>query len=84
MIGAAGARLAGLFYRLRASHRHHQAQHQHRMNEMHLAGVRRELAALDEMRKELEAEKIATLIDLDESEARVKRTGHAHRAAQCA
>ena len=76
------AKLAALLCRLLAAHRHYQAQHQHRMNEMRLAGVRRELAGLEQMRKELITAQIEALIDLDASAARVKQLGRAHREAQ--
>lgn len=76
-------KLAALFRRLLAAHRHYQAQHQHHMNKMRLAGVRRELAGLDEVRKELIMAQIEALIDLDASAARVQRLGRAHREAQC-
>lgn len=75
-------KLATLLDRLLAAHRHYQAQHQHRMNKMRLAGVQRELAGLEELRKELISAKIEALIDLDESGARVQRLGRAHREAQ--
>ena len=76
-------KIAALFHRLRAGYRYHQAQYQHRMNQMRLAGVRRELAGLNEVRKELLTAQIEAMIDLDASAARVKRCGHAHRAAKC-
>lgn len=72
-----------LLRRVLAAHRFYQAQHQHRMNEMYLVGVRRELAGLDEVRKELIMAQIEALIDLDASAARVRRLGHSHREAQC-
>lgn len=75
--------MTALFRRLLAAHRHYQAQHQHHMNKMRLAGVRRELAGLDEVRKELIMAQIEALIDLDASAARVRRLGHARREAQC-
>ena len=75
--------LAALFRRLLAAHRFYQAQHQHRMNEMYLVGVRRELAGLEKIRKELLTEQIEALIDLDASAARVRRLGHVHQDAQC-
>ena len=75
-------KLAALFRRLLAAHRHYQAQHQHHMNKMRLAGVRRGLAGLDEVRKELIMAQIEALIDLDASAARVQRLGRAHREAQ--
>lgn len=74
--------MTALFRRLLAAHRFYQAQHQHHMNKMRLAGVRRELAGLEEMRKELITAQIEALIDLDESSARVQRLGRAHREAQ--
>ncbi|PHV13822.1 hypothetical protein CSQ90_26720 [Janthinobacterium sp. BJB303] len=74
--------ITALFHRLLAAHRHYQAQHQHHMNKMRLAGVQRELAGLEELRKELISAKIEALIDLDESGARVQRLGRAHREAQ--
>lgn len=80
----AKAKLAALLHRLLAAHRFYQAQHQHHMNTMRLAGVRRELAGLDEVRKELIMAQIEALIDLDASAARVQRLGHAHQDAQCA
>ena len=76
-------KIAALFHRLRAGYRFYQAQHQHRMNQMRLAGVRRELAGLDEVRKELIMAQIEALIDLDASAARVRRLGHANQEAQC-
>lgn len=79
----AKAKLAALLHRLLAAHRFYQAQHQHHMNKMRLAGVRRELAGLDEVRKELIMAQIEALIDLDASAARVRRLGHAHQDAQC-
>ena len=75
--------MTALFRRLLAAHRHYQAQHQHHMNKMRLAGVRRELAGLDEVRKELIMAQIEALIDLDASAARVQRLGRTHREAQC-
>ena len=75
-------KLAALFRRLLAAHRFYQAQHQHHMNKLRLAGVRRELAGLEEMRKELITAQIEALIDLDASAARVQRLGRAHREAQ--
>ena len=75
-------KLAALLCRLLAPHRHYQAKHQHHMNKMRLAGVRRELAGLEEMRKELITEQIEALIDLDASAARVKQLGRAHQEAQ--
>lgn len=75
--------LAALFRRLLAAHRFYQAQHQHHMNKMRLAGVRRELAGLDEVRKELIMAQIEALIDLDASSARVRRLGHVHQEARC-
>lgn len=75
--------MTALFRRLLAAHRFYQAQHQHHMNKMRLAGVRRELAGLDEVRKELIMAQIEALIDLDASAARVQRLGHAHQDAQC-
>ena len=75
--------MTALFHRLLAAHRFYQAQHQHHMNKMRLAGVRRELAGLEEMRKELIMAQIEALIDLDASAARVRRLGHAHQDAQC-
>ena len=74
--------MIALFQRLLATHRHYQAQHQHHMNKLRLAGVQRELAGLEELRKELISAKIEALIDLDESGARVQRLGRAHREAQ--
>lgn len=74
--------MIALFHRLLATHRYYQAQHQHQMNKMRLAGVQRELAGLEELRKELISAKIEALIDLDESGARVQRLGRAHREAQ--
>ena len=71
-----------LFHRLLAAHRHYQAQHQHRMNKMRLAGMRRELAGLEEMRKELITAQIEALIDLDVSAAQLQRAGRARREAQ--
>ena len=53
------------------------------MNKMRLAGVRRELAGLDEVRKELIMAQIDALIDLDASAARVRRLGHVHQEARC-
>ena len=79
----AKAKLAALLHRLLAAHRFYQAQHQHHMNKMRLAGVRRELAGLDEVRKELIMAQIEALIDLDASAARVQRLDHAHRESQC-
>ena len=76
-------KLAALLHRLRAGYRYHQAQHQHHMNKMRLAGVRRELAGLDEVRKELIMAQIEALIDLDASSARVRRLGHVHQEARC-
>lgn len=76
--------MTALFRRLLAAHRFYQAQHQHHMNKMRLAGVRRELAGLDEVRKELIMAQIEALIDLDASAARVQRLVHAHQDAQCA
>ena len=75
--------LAALFRRLLAAHRFYQAQHQHHMNKMRLAGVRRELAGLEQIRKELLTEQIEMLIELDASAAQVRRLGRAHREAQC-
>lgn len=75
--------MTALFRRLLAAHRFYQAQHQHRMNEMYLVGVRRELAGLEQIRKELLTEQIEVLIELDASAAQVQRLGHAHREAQC-
>ncbi len=75
--------MTALFRRLLAAHRLYQAQHQHNMNKMRLAGVRRELAGLDEVRKELITAQIEALIDLDASAAQLKRAGRAHREAQC-
>lgn len=75
--------MTALFRRLLAAHRFYQAQHQHRMNEMYLIGVRRELAGLEQLRKELLTEQIEVLIELDASAAQVRRLGHAHREAQC-
>lgn len=58
--------MTALFRRLLAAHRFYQAQHQHHMNKMRLAGVRRErLAGLDEVRKELIMAQIESMIDLD-------------------
>lgn len=74
--------MIALFHRLLATHRYYQAQHQHHMNKMRLAGVRRELDGLEELRKELISAKIEALIDLDESGARVQRLGRAHREVQ--
>lgn len=74
--------MIALFHRLLATHSHCQAQHQHRMNKMRLAGVRRELAGLEEMRKELITAQIEALIDLEASGERVKQMGRAHREAQ--
>lgn len=74
--------MIALFHRLLSAHRHYQAQHQHRMNKMRLAGVRRELAGLEEMRKELITAQIEALIDLDASAERVQRLGRTHREAQ--
>lgn len=76
-------KLAALFHRLVAAHRFYQAQHQHRMNKMRLAGVRRELAGLDQVRKELIMAQIEALIDVDASAARVRRLRHVHQEAQC-
>ncbi|WP_312435465.1 hypothetical protein [Janthinobacterium sp.] len=76
-------KLATLFRRLLAAHRFYQAQHQHHMNKMRLAGVRRELAGLDEVRKELIMAQIESMIDLDASAAQLQRAGRAHREAQC-
>lgn len=75
--------MTALFSRLLAAHRFYQAQHQHHMNKMRLAGVRRELAGLDEVRKELIMAQIEALIDLDASAARVRRLGHVHQEARC-
>ncbi|MDN2697193.1 hypothetical protein O0882_12790 [Janthinobacterium sp. SUN073] len=74
--------MIALFHRLLAAHRHYQAQHQHRMNKMRLAGMRRELAGLEEMRKELITAQIEALIDLDVSAAQLQRAGRARREAQ--
>lgn len=76
-------KIAALLHRLRAGYRYHQAQYQHHMNQVRLASVRRELAGLTEVRKELLATQIEAMIDLDASAARVKRCGHARRAAKC-
>lgn len=76
--------MTALFRRMLAAHRFYQAQHQHHMNKMRLVGVRRELAGLDEVRKELIMAQIEAQIDLDVSAARVQRLGHAHQDAQCA
>lgn len=76
--------LAALLHRLLAAHRFYQAQHQHHMNKLRLAGVRRELAGLDEVRRELIMAQIEALIDVDASAALVRRLGHAHRESQCA
>lgn len=76
--------MTALFRRLLAAHRFYQAQHQHHMNKMRLAGVRRELAGLDEVRKELIMAQIESMIDLDASAAQLQRAGRAHREAQCA
>jgi hypothetical protein len=75
-------KLAALLRRLLAAHRFYQAQHQHRMNKMRLAGVCRELAGLEEMRKELITAQIEALIDLDASAARVKQLGRSRQEAQ--
>ena len=75
--------MTALFRRLLAAHRFYQAQHQHHMNKMRLAGVRRELAGLDEVRKELIMAQIESMIDLDASAAQLQRAGRAHREAQC-
>ena len=75
--------MTALFRRLLAAHRFYQAQHQHRMNEMYLVGVRRELAGLEQIRKELLTEQIEVLIELDASAAQVRRLGRAHQEAQC-
>ena len=75
--------MTALFRRLLAAHRFYQAQHQHHMNKMRLAGVRRELAGLDEVRKELIMAQIESKIDLDASAAQLQRAGRAHREAQC-
>ncbi|OYO29185.1 hypothetical protein [Janthinobacterium sp. PC23-8] len=75
--------MTALFRRLLAAHRFYQARHQHNMNKMRLAGVRRELAGLDEVRKELITAQIEALIDLDASAAQLQRAGRAHREAQC-
>ena len=75
--------MIALFRRLLAAHRFYQAQHQHHMNKMRLAGVRRELAGLDEVRKELIMAQIESMIDLDASAAQLQRAGRAHREAQC-
>ena len=74
--------MIALFRRLLTAHRHYQAQHQHRMNKMRLAGMRRELAGLEEMRKELITAQIEALIDLDVSAAQLQRAGRARREAQ--
>ena len=74
--------MIALLRHLLLAHSHYQAQHQHSMNKMRLAGVRRELAGLEEMRKELITAQIEALIDLDASAARVQRLGRAHREAQ--
>jgi hypothetical protein len=76
--------MIALFRRLLAAHRFYQAQHQHRMNQRRLTGVQRELAGLEELRKELISAKSEALIDLDDSSARVKQLGSAHREAQWA
>lgn len=76
--------MSALLRRLLAAHRFYQAQHQHRMNEMYLVGVRRELAGLEQIRKELLTEQIEALIDLDVSAARVRRLGRAHQETRCA
>ena len=76
-------KLAALLRRLLAAHRFYQAQHQHHMNKMRLAGVRRELAGLDEVRKELIMAQIESMIDLDASAAQLQRAGRAHQEAQC-
>ena len=76
--------MTALFRRLLAAHRFYQAQHQHHMNKMRLAGVRRELAGLDEVRKELIMAQIESMIDLDASAAQLLRAGRAQREAQCA
>ena len=76
-------KLAALLRRLLAAHRFYQAQHQHHMNKMRLAGVRRELAGLDEVRKELIMAQIESMIDLDASAAQLQRAGRAHWEAQC-
>lgn len=75
--------MTAFFRRLLAAHRFYQAQHQHHMNKMRLAGVRRELAGLDEVRKELIMAQIESMIDLDASAAQLQRAGRAHREAQC-
>ena len=75
--------MTALLRRLLAAHRFYQAQHQHHMNKMRLAGVRRELAGLDEVRKELIMAQIESMIDLDASAAQLQRAGRAHREAQC-
>lgn len=79
----AKAKLAALLHRLLAAHRFYQAQHQHHMNKMRLAGVRRELAGLNEVRKELIMAQIESMIDLDASASQLQRAGRAHREAQC-
>ncbi|MGK5020699.1 hypothetical protein [Janthinobacterium sp. LB2P10] len=76
--------MIALFHRLLAAHNHYQAQHQHRMNQMRLAGVRRELAGLEEMHKELLYAEIDAQFDLAESSERVKQLGLAHQEAQWA